>query len=308
MANPRRILVLGASGFIGGTFARMMAEAGHPVLGVGRHPAEPGSESYRQSAFDPESLLKIIEEFQPELCLNAAGSGKPFASFADPAGDFAANTLIVQHVLEALRKGAPSCRYIGLSSAAVYGSNPELPWKESARGYPSSPYGYHKLGAELLGEEYARLYNMKVLTLRAFSVYGPGLRRQLFWDTYCRARGASELKLYGTGKETRDFIYIDDAVAGIAWFAEHAAFEGGVLNLASGVPTLISEACEILFKSMGWSGHHQFTGDQFAGAPLRMEADVTLASAMGFHCQVSLAEGLRRTAAWLKTTNPDAQA
>ena len=307
MTSPR-VLVLGAAGFIGNAYGEAMARAGHEVLGIGRTPNVQNSKFYRTSAFDSASLLKIVTEFRPDICLNAAGSSRPSVSFDGPEADFAANTALVISVLEALRQGAPACRYIGLSSAAVYGSNPELPWKESARGYPSSPYGYHKLGAELLAEEYARLFGLRVLTLRAFSVYGPGLRRQLFWDIFCRSRTASELKLFGTGRETRDFIYIDDAVSGIEWFATHAAFDGGIFNLASGHPTLIADACAGLLRNLGWSGRHSFSGDQIPGAPARMEADMTRTFDLGFRCRVDLPEGLRRMAAWLQTTTSDGQA
>ena len=304
----RRILVLGSGGFIGNAYAEAMATAGHEVLGLRRGPDAVTDRFHRAASFDSASLLKIVSEFRPDLCLNAAGSSRPAASFDGPETDFAANTTLVLSILEALRQGAPACRYIGLSSAAVYGSNPDLPWKEGARGYPSSPYGYHKLAAELLGEEYARLFGLKVLTLRAFSVYGPGLRRQLFWDIFCRSRTASELKLFGTGKETRDFIYIDDVVSALEWFADHAAFEGEIFNLASGHPTRIADACEGLLRNLGWSGRPSFTGEQIPGAPARMEADMTRTFELGFRCRVDLPEGLRRTAAWLLTTTPHGQA
>lgn len=298
-----RILILGASGFIGTACAQAFSDSGDEVCRVGRRAATGSNAFYQLCQFDADSLRRVVSEFRPNLCLNAAGASHPAASVQDPCADFEANTILVQHALEALRQEAPSCRYIGISSAAIYGDNPELPWREEAQPCPRSPYGYHKLCAELLAEEYHRLYGLGTLTFRAFSVYGPGLRKQLFWDLFQRSRHAADLPLFGSGRETRDFIYIDEVVAGMMQLAEQASFAGEVLNLGSGHATTIADACEGLLGELGWRGTHYFTGEEIPGSPWRMEADMTRSFALGFRPKIELAEGLKRTAAWLRKTN-----
>jgi nucleoside-diphosphate-sugar epimerase len=295
-----RVLVLGASGFIGEACARSLAAHGHEVIGVGRQTDAPFSGmDYRSIDCGASSLRRLVADCAPDLCVNAAGSGNPSASVRAPAADFEANTALVQRTLEALRLDAPNCRYVGISSAAVYGDNPALPWAESAHPSPRSPYGYHKLCAELLTEEYHRLHGLATLSLRAFSVYGPGLRKQLFWDLFQRSRGATELTLFGSGRETRDYIHVDDVAEAISTVATHALFAGEALNLASGQPTAVAAACALLLEALGWQGAHQFSGDELPGSPQRMEADMTRTFALGFRPRIGLEAGLRGTAAWL---------
>jgi UDP-glucose 4-epimerase len=302
-----RILILGASGFIGEACARALGNLGHEVAGVGRRGASaPDGPTYRTSPLDAADLRRLVAEFGPDLCLNAAGSGSPAASVNAPGTDFEANTALVQRTLEALRLEAPGCRYVGISSAAVYGDNPILPWKEDAATNPRSPYGYHKLYAELLAQEYHRLYGLATLTLRLFSVYGPGLRKQLFWDVFQRSRCNNELSLFGTGQEMRDYIYIEDVAAGIAQLSEQAKYVGEVLNLGTGRPTSVAEASSIFLKKLGWKGVCRFTGEEITGSPLRMEGDMTRSFAMGFCPKMDIHEGLERTALWLKKNQPNA--
>ena len=113
-------------------------------------------------------------------------------------------------------------------------------------------------------------------------------------------RGEQPL-IYGTGEKRRDFIYIDDLAEGVAHLASHAAFAAEALNLGSGRPTPIAEACGVFLRALGWHGEHAFSGDAIPGNPLRMEADMTRTFALGFRPRVDLDEGLGRTAAWIKT-------
>jgi UDP-glucose 4-epimerase len=300
MPKGLRILVVGASGFIGHACMQQLSALGNDVVGIGRRTI-PNShlKYYHLISFEAESLRSIVADFTPDWCLNAAGSGNPSASVTVPTVDFEANTVIVQRILEALRLQAPHCRYIGISSAAVYGNNPELPWIEDALPNPRSPYGYHKLCAELLAREYHQLYGLPTLTLRLFSVYGPGLCKQLFWDIFQRSKRTNELLLFGTGHETRDYIYIDDVASGVAMLIQQAQCAGEILNLGSGRATSISEASNIFLRELGWKGMCKFTDKEIAGSPLHMVADMTRTFAKGFRAKVELKEGLSRTAVWL---------
>ena len=299
----RRILVIGASGFIGHACARHLTSLGHDVLGVGRTLEASALACYEAHSLDASDLQATVAKFQPDFCFNAAGAGDPAGSVQNPSRDFDANVVLVQRTLEALRLQAPECRYIGFSSAAAYGDNPELPWSEEAVPAPRSPYGYHKRCSELLLEQYYRIYGIRGLMVRAFSVYGPGLRKQLFWDLFQRSRHSTELALFGTGHETRDFLYIDDLTSGMVQLMKRASFDGEVLNLGFGQPTTIADACACFLRELGWEGRHYFTGTGIPGSPKRMEANMMRTFALGFVPRIALPEGMRRTAAWLRTHN-----
>jgi nucleoside-diphosphate-sugar epimerase len=302
-----RVLVVGASGFVGNACAEYFQRINWEVLGVGRTQRPAAAYPYEASSFDASGLEKTIARFRPQFCLNAAGASHPAPSMNEPTADFDANVRLVHDLLEALRKRAGTCRYIGFSSAAVYGENPWLPWSEQATPQPTSPYGYHKRCAELIADAYARIFSVETLSLRAFSIYGPGLRKQLFWDVYQRARLSSSLVLAGSGQETRDFIYIDDVTDIVARLFQRATFDASnVLNLASGMPVTIAAACARFLDHIGWRGEFRFSGSRPPGSPARMEADMARAARMQLCAVVPLEEGLSRTAAWLSKNADDA--
>ena len=90
-----------------------------------------------------------------------------------------------------------------------------MPIKESSPIRPLSPYGFHKAMAEKLCEEYYTFFGIATCSLRIFSAFGPGLRKQLLWDIYNKSKSLNSIELFGTGNESCDYIYIDDIVRAI---------------------------------------------------------------------------------------------
>ena len=124
---------------------------------------------------------------------------------------------VTAFLLETLRTYLPSCRFVFLSSAAVYGNPQQLPSPRRSPCHPISPYGYHKYICEMLCREYGSIYSIKSSVLRIFSAYGERLRKQVIFDL-CRKFSDPALKtveVYGTGDETRDFIHARDIAQAI---------------------------------------------------------------------------------------------
>ena len=105
-------------------------------------------------------------------------------SFKDPLFDFNLNVFNVFKILEAIKLFNDKCKFVNLSSAAVYGNPDILPIIETSTILPISPYGFHKSISETIVKEYYSVYKIQSISLRVFSVYGEYLKKQLFWDLY----------------------------------------------------------------------------------------------------------------------------
>ena len=146
-------------------------------------------------------------------------------------------------LLDGVRDRAPAARVVLLSSAAVYGAARIVPTPETEPAAPSSPYGEHKRACE----ELCRASGLATIALRLFSVYGPGLRRQLLWDACCKAREGA-LEFAGTGDEERDWLHVDDAVALVLVAAEHASPAMPIVNGGTGIGTRVRDVVTVIAR------------------------------------------------------------
>ncbi len=135
---------------------------------------------------DPR-LEQLLTSWKPDVCIHAAGRASVPQSMADPASDYSDGPALTLAVLDALRRCVPDCAFVLLSSAAVYGNPPILPVNEEQAPNPISAYGYHKWQSEILCQEFASLFGIRAISVRLFSVYGAGLRRQVMWDLTYKA-------------------------------------------------------------------------------------------------------------------------
>ena len=296
------ILITGAAGFLGRHIAREFAQAGCKVVGVDVAAAEnsglgPGVEYTRLTLPSPafgELLLRVT----PDALIHCAGRASVANSLSDPAADFRDGTVLTFEVLDALRRSAPGCRFVLLSSAAVYGNPATLPVTEEHVCAPLSPYGYHKRQGELLCEEFARLFAVPTMAVRIFSAYGPGLRRQVIWDICRQALTEPELRLRGTGGESRDFIHAADVARALRLIVETAPCTGEIYNLASGIETTIAELADRILRQFRREISVRFDGAQTPGDPLHWRAEISRARSLGFQPRVTLDKGLESFAAW----------
>lgn len=298
----KTVLVTGAAGFLGRNVTRQFLREGWQVLAVDDVPAEnapagPGLQFERMKLPDPR-LPELLGRTAPEACVHCAGLASVPVSMTEPSADFRANTVLTFELLETLRQHAPSCRFLLLSSAAVYGDPPTLPVSEDHPPGPLSPYGYHKRQAELLCEEYSRIYGLPTASVRIFSAYGPGLRRQVVWDICEKVLTTGRLMLRGTGGESRDFIHAADIAHALHLLAEKAPCTGEIYNLASGRETTIAELAAQLLAALGSKESPTFDGVATPGYPLHWRADVSRISALGFQPSIPLDQGLRAVANW----------
>lgn len=302
MSDLRNILILGSKGFIGShCLAHFVNLLGWQAWGgdVVSDYASPNYFLIDPSNSDFHALFEAVEF---DVCINCSGAASVPDSIVHPKRDFYLNTLNVFNLLDAIREHRPGCCFVNLSSAAVYGSPEKLPIRETQDIRPVSPYGYHKRIAEELCREFHEIYGLATCSVRIFSSYGPGLKKQLFWDIYRKSQGSSEIRLFGTGQESRDFIYISDVVRALALLVEAPSyFDGRSLNLATGREHCVKDVAEILLGHLGWTGNLTFSGEHRKGDPVHWRADTSRFDALGFSPMVAIEEGLREYAKWLDT-------
>jgi UDP-glucose 4-epimerase len=295
----KTVLITGVAGFLGRYVARQFTRDGWRVIGLDDVPPENApAANYRRMRLPSPAFAELLRTDRPDVCVHCAGRASVPLSMEDPAADFRGNTVLTFELLDALRQHRPSCRFLFLSSAAVYGNPELLPIRETHPVAPLSPYGFHKRQCELLCEEFARIYGVPTASVRIFSAYGPGLRRQVVWDICEKVITTGALRLRGTGSETRDFIHAADVARALAVLAEKAPAEGEAYNLASGREVTIAELAALVVSSLRKEVEPLFDGGVRPGDPLQWRADISRIEQLGFAPAVTLEHGVQAVATW----------
>jgi UDP-glucose 4-epimerase len=304
MAQGKSVLVTGVAGFIGRYVARYFTEQGWSVIGIDNSPPENAPlanlAAYHRLQLPDAALNSLLQEYTPDVCIHCAGRASVGLSIADPLPDFYTNTALTFEILNALRLNAPNCKFIFLSSAAVYGNPELLPVSESQSVAPLSPYGFHKLQCEQLCLEFTKVYGLPTTSVRIFSAYGPGLRRQVLWDICQKAITQKSVTLQGTGQESRDFIHALDIAKALMVVANSAPMQGEVYNLASGSEVTIFELANMILNVLEHNSIPQFDGIVPIGTPLNWQSDVSKLSSLGFTTSVPLERGIKTFTNWCR--------
>jgi UDP-glucose 4-epimerase len=298
-----KVLIIGSSGFIGSHLYQYLTRRGFQVKGCDISKVPVTADSFILLASGNEDFSGVFENEVYDICINASGSASVPFSISNPADDFRLNVTNVYLLLHKILKYQPSCRFINFSSAAVYGNPESLPVTETMPPSPLSPYGFHKMLSEHICNEFYKLYKIETLCLRVFSAFGPRLHKQLFWDLAGKADKSDIVELFGTGDESRDFIYIDDLVAAVEKVIYGSRFNGEVINVSSGEETTVRHSAETFLGYYRPDAKLRFSGKEKPGDPIHWKADISKLRAMGFNPCVKFTEGVRLYCDWLKTNN-----
>jgi UDP-glucose 4-epimerase len=293
-----KLLIIGSKGFIGSHCTSVLSSE-NEVYGCDVVNDYVNDNYYQVDATNAD-YKDIFRDKEFDVCINCSGAASVPDSFKNPLKDFSLNTFNVIKILEAIKELQPSCKFINLSSAAVYGNPEKLPITEDTPLLPLSPYGVHKKYAEEIVAEYARFFNLNTCSLRLFSVYGPGLCKQLFWDLHTKIMHADHIELWGTGDESRDFIYSSDLVNAINCVIKKGEFKGESINVSDGIETTIKSVAELFQKEHFKSFTFLFDGRQSPGYPVNWRAGIDKLKAMGYQPMVSLQQGLQKYIKWLR--------
>jgi UDP-glucose 4-epimerase len=308
-----RAVVTGAAGFIGSQLVERLLGEGHEVTGIDAfldyypRPVKElnlakarGRAAFRfvEGALQDLELAPLLEGAAQVYHLAAqagvrASWGREFAIYTDN------NVLATQRLLEAaVAAGVP--RVVYASSSSVYGDSPALPLREDGPCRPVSPYGVTKLAAEQLANLYSRSHGLPVVSLRYFTVYGPRQRPDMAFHRFLKAaRDGGRIQLYGDGRQTRDFTYVDDILTATRAAAETGR-PGCVYNVGGGERISINDVLDEIRRLTGRPVEAVREASQ-KGDMRDTLADLSAARRdLGFRSTVLLREGLAREWDWLR--------
>jgi UDP-glucose 4-epimerase len=304
-AGERVALVTGARGFLGRHVARALEASGFEVHGLGHGDWSPseakqwGVARWVSTDVDPDSLLALA--VRPNVIIHCAGGGSVGAADQNPFEDFDRSLRSIAAILDFQRASAPDARLVVPSSAAVYGRASLQPIDETAALRPISIYGLHKQLVEQLVKYYAANFRLRISVVRLFSLYGVGLRKQLFWDA-CRKIAGGDFGFPGTGDEIRDWLHVDDAVDLLRLATEHADAACPVANGSAGRGRSVASALARIAARFGREGEIIFTGEQRPNDPSRYEANIARALQWGWRPRQDMDAALDAYVDWFKAT------
>jgi nucleoside-diphosphate-sugar epimerase len=309
-----RALITGVAGFIGSTLGEKLVSLGHDVVGVdcftdyyARQRKEKNLAALRDEArfsfveadVVNTDLAKLLDGI--DVVFHQAAQAGVRASWGTTFESYVHhNVLGTQMLLEAVKKARHVKRVVYASSSSIYGDTDDLPMREHSLPKPYSPYGVTKLAAENLCELYRNNFGVSTVSLRYFTVYGPRQRPDMAFNKFIRNLLAGEaLSIFGSGKQTRDFTFIDDIVdANIAAAVEPKA--SGIYNIGGGSRVTLMDVLTTLADVMDLKLRVENLPEQ-AGDVKHTEADTTRARAeLGYAPKIGLREGLTREVEWLK--------
>lgn len=271
--------VIGGAGFLGTALSEALIRREWRVGGVGRGHNKVGERFWLPGDVS-EALLEGLERETglPDFVFHAAGSGTVAGTSANPDRSRSDTVESVSIILRFLDDRGANTRFVYPSSCAVYGQADLLPTPESAPRRPLSLYGSQKAEVEDLCVRAHRNDGVKASLLRYFSIYGPGLRKQLLWDVAVKLHsGDPVLRLAGDGTEARDFLHIDDAIE-LAIKAGTTQSNGQIiLNGGTGRAASISEIAQRMIDRLAPDTELVFTGVKREGDPNTYVADMTKA-------------------------------
>ncbi|MBU2621039.1 MAG: SDR family oxidoreductase [Pseudomonadota bacterium] len=281
-------MITGGCGFIGSHLAEALVSGGNRVRIYDN--LSSGYEKNISSIRNKAELIKA--DIRDLSAITSAMSGvdyvfhgaalvSVFDSVKRPRDNHDINITGTLNVLTAARdKGVK--RVVFASSAAVYGNNPELPKREDMKPEPESPYGLAKVASEHYLAVFAKLYGLETVGLRFFNAYGPRQDPDSLYSGVISRFVKAVLDgnppaVFGDGKQTRDFVFVDDVVqACILAMHSTGIGKGDVFNIGSGFQTSLLDLLKVLKELTGKSFDIEFHEPR-AGDLKHSYADITLA-------------------------------
>ncbi|WP_438750868.1 NAD-dependent epimerase [Pararhizobium sp. O133] len=327
-----RYLITGTAGFIGFHLAKRLLDDGHFVTGFDgmtpyydvrlkerRHAILSRSNGFRPvigMLEDHAALEKAAELGEPDVIVHLAAQAGVRYSLENPKAYVDSNLIGSWNMLE-LAKAVQPKHLLLASTSSIYGANEKIPFAETDRAdEPMTLYAATKKSGELMAHSYAHLYGIPTTAFRFFTVYGPWGRPDMalfkFVDSILNDR---PIEIYGEGRMSRDFTYIDDLVEGIVrlmaaapsetnrvegidTLSRHAPFR--VVNLGGGQPVELMAFVETVEAAIGKPAIRKMLPMQQGDVPRTFAAPDLLNALTGFKPSISVQEGVKRFVDWYR--------
>jgi len=263
-----RVLLTGASGFVGGHLRRTLSARGASVIGLGKEAGSPSAELeawFMADLEDPKAVTEVMRSVRPDAVAHLAGQASAGQSFLAFEETFRANVLGTWHLLEAIRSSALHARVLVVGSGESYGPQPEgVRTSEDTPFQPVSPYAFSKVAAEAIAGAFARVHHLDVVCTRSFSHTGPGQTARFALPSWAQqiagieSSGAPGVLRVGNLEVTRDLLDVRDVVEAYTRLLE-VGVRGEVYNVCRGEGVRLGDVARALTS--------------MARVPVRVEVD-----------------------------------
>jgi UDP-glucuronate 4-epimerase len=310
-----KVLVTGGAGFIGSHLVDSLLEGGNSVVVVDnfdpfydRKIKEANikkhlqAESYKlieANICDRDLILKLFDEFRPEVVVHLAAKAGVRPSIENPLHYVEVNINGTVNVLDAAVQYGVQ-KFIFASSSSVYGLNKEVPFTECDPILEqASPYGATKASGEALCRSYSNCYNLPIVALRFFTVYGPRQRPDLAIHKFTKKILNNEpLPLFGDGSTSRDYTYIDDIINGIRASIEYCKKGYEVFNLGNDNPTCLLDLVNALEEVLEREARIEWLPEQVGDVPQTWASIVKSRRLLNYSPNISISKGLNYFVKW----------
>lgn len=313
-------LITGGAGFIGSSLSERLLKEGNKVIAIDNFcdfydpkikennikelVKNENFKLYRNDIRDRVAIKNIFDENNIDVVMHLAAMAGVRPSIENPVLYQDVNCMGTQNILEEMK--THNCKNLVMaSSSSVYGNCKEVPFNENMIvDYAISPYAATKKANEVMTHVYHKLFNMNVIMLRFFTVYGPKQRPDLAINKFTRLMLEDrEIPMFGDGTTSRDYTYIEDIVDGIIRSCNYVMENSNVyeiLNLGNSSPISLKEMINIIGKTIGVEPNIKQLPMQ-PGDVERTYADISKAkSLIGYEPKTSFKKGIENFVKWYK--------
>lgn len=263
-------LITGGAGFIGSHLTRSLLNKGNKVVcvdnfndfyspkikefNVSRFIDSENYRLYRVDITNESDMIDVFKDNSVDIVVNLAAMAGVRPSIENPLLYEKVNNFGFQVILECMKRNNVK-KLVAASSSSVYGNNKKVPFCENdIVDYAISPYAATKKANEVMGHVYHKLYNIDMVFLRFFTVYGPGQRPDLAIHKFTRMIDANEpIPFFGDGSSSRDYTYIDDIIEGImhtfTYLKQSNIYD--IFNLGESTPITLNEMVKTIENHLG---------------------------------------------------------
>ena len=316
MGDTSKVLVTGGAGFIGSHLLEALLARGSDAATVDNFddfysPAikrrnldevlrRGNVRLFEADIRDASALEKVFEAVRPEVVIHLAARAGVRPSIEQPALYESVNVGGTVNLLNLARDFGVR-KFAFISSSSVYGATSRVPFVEDqVEMRPVSPYAATKLAGELMCYTYSHLFQLPVVCLRIFTVYGPRQRPDLAIHKFAALIEAGKpISLFGDGGTSRDYTFVDDIVAGILAAVEYRS-QFDVFNLGNSHPCKLSELVQLLENALGKPATVKSLPPQPGDVPITWSDISKARRLLGYEPRVPLATGIERFVAWLR--------
>ena len=305
-----RFLVTGGAGFLGSHVVGKLRARGYTEIFVPR--------SREHDLTNLQDVKRVLDDATPDIIIHLAAVGGGIGANRERPGEFFYKNLMMGAQLMEHARLHGIAKFVGIGTICAYPKFAPIPFREEDLwvGYPeetNAPYGLAKKMLLVQAQAYRDQYGFNAIYLLPVNLYGPG-------DNFDRASshvipalikkccdaitaGQREIVVWGTGKATREFLYVDDAAEGIVLATERYNTPDPV-NLGVGFEISISDLVHLIVKLTGFNGTITWDTTKPDGQPRRCLDTTRAEQRFGFEAKVPFEEGLRKTINWYKQTQP----